>query len=128
MKGFLFLRPFGNKRLALLAGWIIVCSLFSVVSLGQGIVINEIQVANVDRFVDPSWNYGGWVELYNPTSQQINLRGYWVSDDPSNLKKAYISQGVLLRANSFVNLWFDHHDKYCPSQINLKMDMEGAIG
>ncbi len=91
-----------------------------------GILINEIQVANVDRFVDPSWNYGGWVELYNTGTSQINLRGYWVSDDPENLKKSYVSQSVLLRPGGFANLWFDHHDKYCPSQIAMKLDTEGG--
>ena len=90
------------------------------------ILINEIQVANVDRFIDPSWNYGGWVELYNTGTSQINLRGYWVSDDPTNLKKAYVSQSILLRAGGFANLWFDHHDKYCPSQIAMKLDTDGG--
>lgn len=96
------------------------------VAAEEEILINEIQVANVDRFVDPSWNYGGWVELYNLGSQQINLRGYWISDDPANLQKVRVSQAVLLRGKSFANLWFDHHDKYCPSQINMKLDMEGG--
>ncbi len=38
-------------------------SLFSCPLLADEgtILINEIQVANVDRFVDPSWNYGGWI-------------------------------------------------------------------
>lgn len=103
-------------------------SLFSCPLLADEgtILINEIQVANVDRFVDPSWNYGGWIELYNTGTSQINLRGYWVSDDPANLKKAYVSQSVLLRAGGFANLWFDHHDKYCPSQIAMKLDTEGG--
>lgn len=96
------------------------------VAAEDGILINEIQVANVDRFIDPSWNYGGWIELYNPGTTQINLRGYWLSDDPENLKKISVSQAVLLRGKSFVNLWFDHHDKYCPSQINMKLNMEGG--
>ena len=62
------------------------------VAAEEEILINEIQVANVDRFVDPSWNYGGWVELYNRGSQQINLRGYWISDDPANLQKVRVSR------------------------------------
>ena len=39
----------------------------------QRIVINEVQVANVDMFIDPSFNYGGWVELYNTTADTLYL-------------------------------------------------------
>ena len=50
------------------------------------LIVNEIQVENIDQFVDPSWNFGGWVELYNPSSKPYRLRGCWVSDDVENLK------------------------------------------
>ena len=53
----------------------------------SGIVINEIQASNVDMFVDPSFNYGGWIELYNPTSSPVDLSRCFISDDATNLKK-----------------------------------------
>ncbi|MBQ7682869.1 MAG: CotH kinase family protein, partial [Bacteroidaceae bacterium] len=106
--------------------WVAMMQMSIVCAADSGIVINEIQVANVDRFVDPSWNYGGWIELYNPGTSQINLRGYWLSDDPAQLQKVRVAQAVLLRGGSFANLWFDHHDKYCPSQIDMKLNEEGG--
>ena len=33
------------------------------------LIINEIMPANVDVFVDPSFNFGGWIEIYNLTDQ-----------------------------------------------------------
>lgn len=90
------------------------------------LIVNEIQVENIDQFVDPSWNFGGWVELYNPSSKPYRLRGCWVSDDVENLKKVHITQSVTVYGRSYKNLWFDHHDKYCPSQVNMKLNPEGG--
>ena len=39
------------------------------------LIINEVMSMNVDRFLDPSFNYGGWIELYNPTTKAGSLRG-----------------------------------------------------
>lgn len=90
------------------------------------LIINEIMPANVDRFVDPSWNYGSWIEIYNPGNTYVQLRNCWLSDDPDNLKKVHITQSTLVRAGGFVNLWFEHHDKYKPSQIDMKLDQDGG--
>ncbi len=90
------------------------------------IIITEIQSANVDQFIDPSWNYGGWVELYNPAASAVSLTGCWVSDDPQNLQKVYIGEPMAIPAGGYLNLWFDHHDKYCPTQLDMKLDAEGG--
>ncbi len=90
------------------------------------IIITEIQSANIDQFIDPSWNYGGWVELYNPGDTGVPIQGCWVSDDPSNLQMVHISQPMAVPAKGYLNLWFDHHDKYCPSQMDMQLDEEGG--
>lgn len=93
----------------------------------ETLIINEIQSANIDCFLDPSWNYGGWVELYNPSDHAVNIAGFWISDDPENLKKHHINHGVgPIPAHGFRNLWFDHHDMYCVTQIDDKLDVEGG--
>ena len=53
--------------------------------------INEVMSANIDQFMDPSWNYGGWIEIYNPATKELNLNGLWLSDDPDNLQKIHIT-------------------------------------
>ncbi|MBP1530541.1 MAG: CotH kinase family protein [Bacteroidaceae bacterium] len=90
------------------------------------LVVSELQAANLDQTVDPSWNYGGWVELYNPGTLGVTLTGCWVSDDPQNLQKVHITQPTAIPAKGYKVLWFDHHDKYCPSQLDMKLDVEGA--
>lgn len=36
-------------------------------------IVTEICVANIDQTIDHSNNYGGWIELYNPTGKDIAL-------------------------------------------------------
>lgn len=91
------------------------------------ILVNEIQSANLDLFLDPSWNYGGWVELYNTTDNRISLAGFYVSDDPENLLKHRLHASVgSIPAHGFLNVWFDHHDRYCLTQVDDKLDVDGG--
>ncbi|MBQ8361734.1 MAG: CotH kinase family protein [Bacteroidaceae bacterium] len=91
------------------------------------IVINELQAANIDMFVDPSFNYGTWIELYNPTDLAVSLNNCYVSDDPSDLKKYPLRQyGGAVPARGFHTLWFDHYSQWAPSQIDAKLDCEGG--
>ncbi len=100
----------------------------SIAPTAANIVINEIQVANIDMFVDPSFNYGGWVELFNPTDKAVSLNSLYVSDDAANLTKYNLGRvrGVI-PAKGYKVLWFDHCNSQFPSQIDFKLDFDGGI-
>lgn len=89
--------------------------------------INEIQSSNIDMYVDPSFNYGGWIELYNPTDKPVSLYGLYVSDDINDLKKHRLNvEAGVVPAKGYKNIWFDHHNvKH--SQVNFKLDYDGGI-
>ena len=90
------------------------------------LVINELQVSNLDMFLDPSFNYGGWVELWNPTSQGISLRNLYVSDDASNLLKFRLnSQAGAVPPGGYGLIWFDHNSE-CSANVDFKLDMDGG--
>ena len=93
----------------------------------KSLIINEIQSSNIDMFVDPSFNYGAWVELYNPTDAPVSLRGIYVSDDPDNLTKHKLKHAATLPAKGYCVIWFDHyHHKYAPTQVDFKLDFDGG--
>ena len=48
-------------RISLVA--LAVLSCFQVSKAQTGLVINEIMARNIDTMIDPSFNYGGWIEL-----------------------------------------------------------------
>ncbi len=93
----------------------------------NSLVINEIMPANLDLFIDPSWNYGGFVEFYNPTDKSLTLGTCYLSDDPDNLKKWHIpSTTGVVSTKGYCTIWFDHNDQYCTTQANFKLDVENG--
>ena len=92
----------------------------------KDLLINEIQVSNIDMFIDPSNNYGGYIELYNPTDKGVTLRNLYVSDDPDNLLKCRLtSKSGAVPPNGFGLVWFDHRETY-DGQVDFKLDMDGG--
>ena len=75
------------------------------------LVINEIMAHNVDVYLDPSYNYGPWVEIYNPTDVTLSLGGLYVTDDPANLTKHKLIEDYgVIPAKGYAILNFDHFE------------------
>ena len=97
------------------------------------LLINEVQIANIDMFIDPSFNYGGWVELYNPTDKHINLGSVYISDEQLNpLKHQFPADMGFVPAKGFKTVWFDHYatdnsqSDVAYKQVPFKLDYEGG--
>lgn len=104
--------------------------------MGTGrVFINEIQVANVDMFLDHSFNYGSWTELYNPTDDTLSLVGMKLrhtSADGTVKQQTLTAQHGKLLPHGFGVLWFDHNSGQgnyggkANLQLPFKMDAEGG--
>ena len=99
----------------------------SVAMSSDNLIINEIQSRNIDQFIDPSWNYGAWVELYNPTATAVFVGGAIVKDDKGHSFRLPLDFGSV-PAKGFRNLWFDHNSRYGVSyrQVDFKLDKDGG--
>lgn len=99
-------------------------------SNSSGIIINEIMASNIDVYRDPSTNFGSWVELYNPSTKDINLGGLYVSDNSNDLRKhKLVNSYGILRAKGYALLNFDHHEVWTSEsyrQIDDKLDCDGG--
>jgi gliding motility-associated-like protein len=51
------------------------------------VMINEYSCSNINTYLDSYNEYEDWVELYNTTAGNINLTGYYLSDDPTDIMK-----------------------------------------
>ncbi len=107
-------------------------------SAGQNnhLLLNEVCVANVDRYIDPSYNYGGWVELYNPTTNYISLGEMCLrhTDAEGKLVNYTLANDYgKVSPHGYFVLWFDHNsiDGYygtnASTQIPFKLDADGGV-
>lgn len=63
-----------------------------------GIVINEFLVDNQNNFVDSYGERSGWIEIFNASYGTIDLGGYFLSNDPTNLRLYMIPKSDILTA------------------------------
>lgn len=101
----------------------------------SSLCINEVQTANIDRFLDTSFNYGGWIELYNPTNHLISLAGVTLihTDFDGVVKRHKLTNSHgMIPAGGYQVLWFDHNSadgNYGGAShlhIPFKLDAEGG--
>ena len=66
------------------------------VGMTQPVVLNELMSANNTTIADEDGDYPDWIELYNAGGEAVDLTGYGLSDDKSNLFRWILPRGVLL--------------------------------
>ena len=52
----------------------------------NSLIITEIMSSNDGTYVDENGNLYDWIELYNGTEKDINLKNYGLSDDSKKVK------------------------------------------
>ena len=97
------------------------------------LLINEIQVGNIDQYIDYSYNYGAWLELYNPTTKNISLDGLYITDNETEPQKFMLAAGTgVIKAGGFKVIYFDHNSAdgtfgdSAYKQVRFKLDNDGG--
>ena len=97
------------------------------------LLINEIQVGNIDQYIDYSYNYGAWVEFYNPTQDNIQLDGLYVTDDEEDPFKFQLASGTgVVKAGDYKAIYFDHNSAdgtfgdTAYKQVRFKLQNDGG--
>ena len=78
--------------------------------MSSDLVINEIMASNDNIATDEFGEYDDWIEVYNKGDESINLLGYHLSDDISNLTK-YTFPDFLLQPNQYFIVWADDDEE-----------------
>jgi gliding motility-associated-like protein len=68
----------------------IIIFLFAIATFSSAnaqVVINEFSCSNLNTVQDAFGENEDWVELYNSGATAVNLTGYFLTDDPSDLQK-----------------------------------------
>lgn len=92
----------------------------------SSLIINEIMVSNVDQYLSPSFNFDGWIELYNPSNESINLSGCYFSNSAQNLKfwKAPTTIGSV-PPKGYLLIWFDD-EAQSKNSVPFNLDVSGG--
>ena len=92
--------------------------------------INEVSAAN-GIFVNEYWKRNDWIELYNTTSEPIDVDGMYLSDDPANPQKSQISKinsqiNTVIPAHGYLVVWCDKLDPMSQLHASFKLAAEGG--
>ena len=94
--------------------------------LAGDVVINEFKAENdsTDNIVDQDGEYDDWIELYNNTSDIIDLTGYYLTDDFGNITQWTIPD-TTIEANGYLIIWADKDDTQSGLHADFKLSKSG---
>jgi hypothetical protein len=100
-----------------------------LVGLGAGCVspsnspirLNEILPSNSNDCADEAGERNDWVELYNTSSDTVDLAGYSLTDDTSSPRKSVIPDGVTIGGLSALLFWADHTPEQGKTHLDFKL-------
>lgn len=106
--------------------FLLAISLFLISLIGNSqILINEFSASNSGSVVDPDFQSSSdWLELYNAGVTEINLKGYYLTDDSLDLSKWSIKSDLIISSKGFVIIWCDGLDTL-NTHANFKLAAEG---
>jgi len=103
----------------------------------QSVVINEVMSSNSSTIYDEGGETSDWLELYNSSVSQINLEGYFLSDDSLNTTKwqfgnAVIDPGERLIVfasgkDTIINYWHTNFKISASGEEIILSDASGSI-
>jgi len=74
-------------------------------SMDTSVVINEVMAKNTSTVIDSSGKYSDWIEFYNNDTLAKDISGFYLTDDPNNLRKWQFPHGTILQGRSFLIIW-----------------------
>ena len=102
--------------------------------------INEVSACN-SIYVNEHFKRGDWVELYNTTTEAVDVAGMYLSDDPAEPQKYQVAGGVLTKApattetglpltvippHGYIVVWCDKQQTLTQLHAPLKLNDDGG--
>lgn len=71
----------------------------------SAVMLNEVCCYNDTIVYDKLGEYNDYVELYNPSSENVDISGYSLSDKKSRLKRYTFPEGSFIEGGGYMVLW-----------------------
>lgn len=81
----------------------------------QDVAINEVMSSNETTIADEDGEFEDWIEIYNYGSTPVNIGGYGLTDDSTNLFQ-WVFPAYTLQPKEFLLVWASGKDKTIPSE------------
>ncbi len=89
------------------------------------VVINELLASNQTTIQDPEFEqYADWLELYNTTGTDIDLSGYFLTDNLDDLAKWRIPESTFIQAEGYLLVWADNESTGLHTNFKIKKSGE----
>lgn len=89
------------------------------------VVINEIMPSNLSTVADPSGEYDDWIEIFNKTSEEQDISGWYLSDSKSNYTKFRFPAHTKISAHGFLIIWVDQDTTQTGLHAGFKLSAGG---
>jgi hypothetical protein len=89
------------------------------------LVINEFMASNALTVRDETGQASDWIELYNPTDQDLSLHGYSITNDLADAGMHHLN-GVIISARSHIVLWADLRPAMGAAHLGFNLDADGG--
>ncbi len=104
---------------------VMVYQVASELSSVSEVVINEFMASNTSGPKDENNQFEDWIELYNKSNTSFDLSGFYLSDNPSNIKKWQIPQGTTIPSHGYLIFWCDEDQEEGTLHTNFKLSASG---
>jgi hypothetical protein len=99
----------------------------SLFTLPQGLVINEFLASNSTVLADPDFSeYSDWIEIANVSGGDIDISGYYLTDNLNDTTKWQFPAGSIVEGGGFILIWADGMSKHMIDlHAGFKLDKGG---
>lgn len=84
------------------------------------IVINEFMTANMNTAADQNGEYDSWIELFNTTNENLNLKTLFLSDD-TEIPTKWAFPDTSLMSKNYLTIWADEDFSQTGLHANFKL-------
>lgn len=99
---------------------------YNVYSQEETVRINEFMALNETTLADEDGAYSDWIELYNAGADPVDLTGWALSDDGSDIKK-WILPGMEIGSGEFILIFASGKDRRTPgAELHANFKLSGG--
>jgi hypothetical protein len=89
------------------------------------VVINELLPKNSMHGADQDGQFDDWIELYNLSSQKLDISGYYLTDSKKDLTKWKFPEGTTIEKSGYLIVWADKDTTQTGLHTNFKLSASG---